>query len=540
MTCAYRYIGAALIIATAACAGTPGDAQVAHSAHGMVATAKAEATRAAADVLARGGNAVDAAIAASFVLSVVEPSMSGLGGRAQYLMRLASGELVGVDGSATLPAAFVAAAGAEPRQGAHAAVGTPGMVAAAAQVSRRHGTLPLAELIQPAIRLAEDGFVVSAIEAAMLESSREDLLRNAAARQYFLKSDGTAYQAGDVLRQPDLARTLRRIAEEGPEVFYQGAVAESIARDMAEHGGYVTMDDLRGYRAEPMRVLTGTYRGHTLVTNSFPSSGAVVIGTLQTLESFDLPSVAGSARWGHTLSLALGLALQDRRTDFGSIENKERILTSRERADQLAGEVRRLLAAGTASRMDSAAWSWALPLGTTHISVADTFGNVVALTQSLGPAYGARAAAPGLGFLYASTLVRNITPEQRAFGRPILNQSPVLVLRGDEPVYALGAGGGARIVSSVVSVLSRLIDGRMTLEEAVGAPRLHPRGESGIELESSWTEAAVAEFEAAGWRTAPMPDFARIHGIEITRGPTPTFTGVADPRRDGTAAGPGS
>lgn len=540
------------LLVLAACGGEPsiqGESsagerpqQVARSSDGMVVSAMPGATDAGAEMLARGGNAMDAAVAAAFALAVVEPSMSGLGGRTQLLVHRPGEEVVGIDGSVTFPAAFLDALG--PGGGGeegYLSIGTPGTVAALTEAHSRYGSLPLAEVMAPAIRLGEEGFRLSPGEALRLEEAADRMEPFEASRRYFFRADDTPLQAGDLLVQEDLARTLRAIAEGGADVFYRGDIAASIAEDMARNGGFVSAADLGEYRATDTRIMRGTHRGHEILTNGFPSSGPVLIQTLQTLGQLDSLAPPGSPAWGALVARSLSLAVEDRAADLGSMQEKEALLTSREWARERAAA----LEPRGVSQQDrggslATAWAMALPGGTSHLATADADGMVVSMTQSLGPAFGSGVAAPGLGFVYASTLYRTVPPEQRTLGRPVLNQSPALVLRDGRPVYAIGAAGGARILSSLSMVLSRLLDQELSLDQAMAAPRVHPRSDGSLEVEQeegrAWPTEEVQAFEAMGFAVTPLVNHARIHALHVL--PDGSFLGVADPRREGSASGP--
>lgn len=500
------------------------------------------ATDAGAEMLALGGNAMDAAVAAAFALAVVEPSMSGLGGRTQLLVHRPGEDVVGIDGSVTFPTAFLETLGpgAGGEEG-YPSIGTPGTVAALTEAHARYGRLSLAEVMAPAIRLAEVGFPLSPGEALRLEEAAARMEPFEASRGYFFRGDGTPLRAGDRLVQEDLAGTLRAIATGGADAFYRGEIAASMARDMARNGGFVSEVDLQEYRATDTRIMRGTHRGYEILTNGFPSSGPVLIQALQTLGHVEPIPPPGSPAWGALVARSLSLAVEDRAAELGSMQEKEALLTSREwarrRAEKLESE---RLSQRDGDESLAAAWAMALPGGTSHLATADVEGMVVSMTQSLGPAFGSGVTAPGLGFVYASTLYRTVPPEQRDLGRPVLNQSPALVLRDGRPVYAIGAAGGARILSSLAMVLGRLLDQGLPLDEALAAPRVHPRADRSLEVEQeegrAWPTEDVQAFEGMGFTVTPLVSHARIHAIELL--PDGSFLGVADPRREGSASGP--
>lgn len=550
MRARYPFPALATALALLACEPAPPEhpayapSQLARSRHGVVVSGAPLATDVGVAVLEQGGNAVDAAIATAFTLAVVEPTMSGLGGRTQILIRTSEGRFVGVDGTTEVPVRAPGEPETDEDLYGYTTVGIPGTVAALAEAHAEFGRLPWAQLVGPAITLAEAGFALPSEEAGRIASQAERLLKFEGSARYFLKPDGSPYVGGERFVQTDLARTLRTIAEGGANVFYRGWIADSIAADMARHGGYVQAEDLAQYRPHNSLVVRGSYRGYDLLGTYLPASGATTIEALHILERFDLTRRAGSAEWACLTAQALLLAFEDRRKDLGTPEEQARLLTSKEWAASRAAEVHNP-SAGVPVAIGPDAWEAVAtpePAHTTHLSVADAQGGLVALTQSLGPSTGSRVATPGLGFLYAATM--GYLGAMPPGARPWSSQSPLIVLSDGRPAYVLGAAGGRRIISAIVQVVSRLADQHPSLAVAMAAPRLHPTDETVYmegRPEATWTAADLADLEAFGLRAAPRaeaPYFARIHGIEIDamRG---TYTGVADPRWNGSAKGAG-
>jgi gamma-glutamyltranspeptidase/glutathione hydrolase len=525
-------------------------AQFAESAHGVVASATPEATGVGARVLAEGGNAVDAAVAVGFALAVTEPSMSGLGGRASVLVRAPNGEMIGIDGLNQVPKSYREGSGI-PDVYERAAI--PGVPAALASALAQFGTWPLARVIAPAIELAENGFTLRAAEAERWNSARAELAKFGAGIGTYLKHDGTAWRAGDRVTNLLLAATLRRLAAEGIASFYKGAIAAEIDKDMATHGGFLRRDELAAYEALPAILATGTYRGHKLTSNFRPSAGHSVVQALQMLETVEVPGADEPARWAAVVGQAMQLAIADRGVRRGSEAESAVWLTSldhaRERAKQIAVPARGSEpAADEIIPFQPAAWF--NPPGTmvtaptdreatTHYSVVDREGRVVALTQSLGPSMGTRLVAPGLGFLYATRL--GTTPGSR----PASTIAPTIVVPPDDaPIVALGGAGDARIISAVIQVISRMVDHKMSLADAMAAPRVHPDALKSFAVEegpvASWTAADRARLEKWGFKLTGAPSglFGRVHAV--SRRPTPgaPAIGVAEPRWTGGAAGP--
>lgn len=548
--------------------GAPVPEKVAVSENGVVVAAQPLAAAAGVRILEMGGNAADAAVAAAFAISVVEPSMNSIGGRTQVLVRTADGRFHGIDATTQAPDTYDPDTAPQADYG-YPTVGVPGAVAGLAKLLDEHGTLPLETVMAPAIRLAREGFALLPGEAARQGSAAEEIAEFEGSRASFLKSDGSTYAAGDRFAQEDLARTLEQISAQGPDVFYRGAIAERMAADVEAHGGALTRASLAAYRAEDARVVRGDYRGYELVGTFTPASGATTIEILHILEHFSLADADG-ATWAAVVAQAVALGFEDRRELDGDPRAAESMV-SKERAAQLAARIRlpaavpappaeawlpvdsglaglaagRLAFAGAATA-GVARLPWTGPAApdddghTTHLSTADASGMAVALTQTIGPSMGSKVATPGLGFLYAATLggyLGRVEPSERASS----SISPLIVLRDGEPVLVLGAAGGARIVSAVVQAVVRVIDGGMSLEEALAAPRVHASGET-VDLETTpgigWSAEVAEAVRGMGFEVRETPRegaFGRIHGIARRDG---VWIGAADPDWEGAAIAP--
>ncbi|HXV85563.1 MAG TPA: gamma-glutamyltransferase [Gemmatimonadales bacterium] len=525
---------AVLVTFTAAGWAQEQQAPEVRSSLGVIVTGSGPATAAGLAMLEAGGNAVDAAVAAAFALAVAEPSQSGIGGRTHLLLRTAAGEFFGLDGWTEVPAAAInPLAGESDTAYGYATIAVPGTVAALSRALAQYGTLPLARVMAPAITLAEGGVVLPAGEAGRLASASRRLREFAGSTRAFLKPNGAPYAAGERLVQPDLARVLRAVALQGPDVFYRGWIAESIAADMERSGGLVRRGDLAGYRPDLARVVRGSYRGHELVGTYFPASGVTVIEALQILENFPLAGLAGGSQWAGLVARALLAGFADRDDSHRQpADTTAGRLTSRAWAARRAADIRAGRLRPSPPQFD--------PDHTTHVSVVDQRGTIVALTQSLGPNLGSKVVTPGLGFLYAATM--GYLAARAPGDRPFSSQAPLIVLRDGQPVYVTGGGGGRRIVSASVAVLSRLIDQGWPLAAALAAPRLHPAGDR-LMLESgpgtSWPAAARDSLRALGFTVEPVADgpyFARLHALarDTSR---QDWIGVADHRWSGVAAG---
>lgn len=522
------------------------DPQVARSGDGMVVAAHPLAAEAGAHMLEMGGNAADAAVAAAFALAVVEPTMSGLGGRVQILGRTPAGEAFAIDGTTQAPLRYQTETAPQGSYG-YVVIGIPGQVAGVLRLQDERGRLSRADVMGPAVDLATQGFALLPGEARRLNSVRDQLAESEGASQYFVRSDGRSWQAGDTLIQLDLARTLSTIAAEGAPAFYSGSIADQIVTDLENNEGFLTLDDLAQYQAEDGGIVTGSYRGYDLVGSDRPAGGATAIEALHIMENFDGPLLA-PAEWASVLGQSLLLAFEDRYSPVPPEEEEAALITSKEWAAQRAREV--ALPAAVAASSDAGspiADFWLAQEHTTHLSTADRDGMVVALTQSLGPAGGSRVASPGLGFLYAATIGGYLGPMvggQRASSAI----TPFLLLRDDDVAYVLGAAGGIRIISAVVEVASRAVDGGLSFPEAMDAPRFFPGfGVRSDPVPWDFEVSPVGQWDTTAVRMLGVPmewgeragAFGRVHGIAYLA-EDGLWEGVADSRWEGAAIAPRS
>ena len=530
--------------------------KTASSSEGVVVSQEPYASAAGAHVLGLGGNAVDAAVATAFALTVVEPSNSGLGGRTQILIRGSDGALFALDGTNQVPASYPAdtVVGPDLTSG-YGMIGVPGTVGALTAAHERHGSLPLPVVMAPAIALARDGFPLGAAQAAALERVADDLHLYEGSRTYFLKEDGSTYGEDEHFVQGDLAATLEAIAQEGGDVFYLGAMADRIVEDMAAHGGYVAKTDLEGYRVRDALIAQSDYRGHTVVGTYLPAGGANVQAQLEVLERAAPAPLPEGFPWAAVLAQSLFSGFQDRLTDLANMGPPETFplperldwLLDPDRLDERARDVRVPELVAEAPEVEERAG--AFPDGhTTHLSVVDGEGMAVSLTQSLGPTMGSRVAAPGLGFMYsaamgylsgtaASSGIRALGPGDRASSR----QSPSMVVAPDGSLeMVIGASGSRRILSAIVQVISRTVDHGVDFESAMAASRLHvePAEPDVVYLEEGWPEDLQAQLQAFGYevRNRLGESVANVSAIRYDA-TTGQATGVADPRGSGAAVG---
>ncbi|HJR52692.1 MAG TPA: gamma-glutamyltransferase [Gemmatimonadota bacterium] len=465
----------------------------------MVVSAKAEATQAGLDILRRGGNAVDAAIAVHFALAVTLPSAGNIGGGGFMVVRGTDGGVQTYDYRERAPLAatenmYLDAEG-NPIEGLSwygwKAVGTPGSVAGMALVHERHGTLPWSELLEPAIRLAEEGFVVDPYTWSYLAGDEEDIRRFPGAAA-ILYPDGDPPAMGDTLRQPALARTLRLIADEGADVFYRGEIADSIANAMAANGGLVTREDLAAYEAKERPPVTFDYRGYTVHSMGPPSSGGLtMMWLLEQLETFDMSKYPfHSATSVHRIVESMRRAYGERNTLLGDPDHTDIPPEAWEEGygTALAATIDTLRATPSAEIRPElfAAVVSEESTETTHFSIVAPDGSAVASTTTINGGFGSYMTVAGFflnnemddltikpGVANAYGLVQGRANAIEPGKRPLSAMTPTIVEQDGRVKFVLGTPGGSTIITSVAQVLIDAIDYGMTLAEANDAKRIH-------------------------------------------------------------------
>lgn len=489
----------------------------------MVAAPTPEATQAGLSVLEQGGNAVDAAAATAFALLVTDLVMASVGGRSQILVRLADGTYSGIDGATQAPLRVD-----QPWKIGHGygTVPIPGSPAALEQMLREHGTLSLSQALQPAIRLAEQGFRVKKDLQDSFRANEANLRRYPGTVKHFFKADGSRYVEGDTLRQPALAHTLRILAEKGSDALYHGELADAFVADMERGGGLVRKDDLAQYRTRPGEIVEGSYRGHRIVARGGNCDGASVVEMLQILEGFDLARYAiTDPEYVHILAQTLYLGSADEYVP-------DWIQVSKAHADRRRLEIDLKKAWPTPV-------SGAAPEGDTHhLSVVDAAGNAVAITQSIGPSFGSKVASPELGFFYAYSYDMNDDP--LPFQREKTSQSPTMLEQDGKLFMALGSAGSGRIPGSIVRAVVNVVDHKMALGDALGARRWFIDANE-LRIETAGLPPATLErLRALGYTLRPYeardPYFASVHAVLVDPA-TGTLHGASDPRDYGAAAG---
>ncbi len=539
--------------------------------HGMVVSSQRFASEAGLEILQAGGNAVDAAVAVGYAEAVVNPCCGNIGGGGFITLHLADGRDRFLNFRETAPAAatpamFLDGAGAVVRGESlfgYKAAGVPGTVLGLDTALRRYGTLPRAQVMAPAIRLARDGFVLNRGDTDILDAGASRFARDPALARIFLRSDGSPLQPGNMLAQPDLARTLQRIADEGTDAFYHGDIPARVEAASRAGGGLLTAADFAAYTVTDSEPLRCSYRGYAILSSPPPSSGgATLCETLQILAGYDMAALGyHSAAAVHAIVEALRQAYLDRNTYLGDPAFVSNPLGRLLSADYAAA-VRANIPAGQAGSSKQARPG--LPADekaeTTHYSVMDGAGNAASVTYTINGLFGAYVAAPGTGFLLNDEMddftVKPGVPNM--FGlvqgaanaiapgkRPLSSMAPTIVMHDGQPLLVLGSPGGSRIITTALQTILNVIDYGMQPQAAVDAPRIHhqwlpdeiaaePFALSAdtqalleamgykIVVQRPWGAAEIIERGAPAAREATQPDALRpglLYGANDARRP---------------------
>ncbi len=539
--------------------------------HGVVASTNEVASQVGVDIMKRGGNAVDAAIAVAFALAVTHPAAGNLGGGGFMMIRLADGRTTAIDYREMAPAAATrniyldkngnVIEGEGGSIEGYRAAGVPGTVRGMELALKKYGShrLTWAQLIEPARRLAANGFTVTNTLARGLRGNKDYLSKYAETKRIYL-NNGKFYNEGDTFVQPELAATFARLQQRGPNEFYEGQTARLIVDDLKRHNGLMTMEDMRGYVAKERETLRGTYRGYEIISMPPPSSGgAVLLEMLNILEGYDLKKMdwASSDRY-HVMTEAMRRAFADRAeymgdTDFVKVPIAG--LIDKKYAAQLRGTINPERAS-TSEQVKAGKPTGYESDETTHFTVVDAEGNAVANTYTLNNSYGSAVVAKGTGIIMndemddfaakpgTPNLYGLIQGERNAVAphkRPLSAMTPTFVLRKDGSLwFTVGSPGGPTIINTVLDVITNVIDYNMNIQQAIDAPRIHhqwlpdelvyePYGLSGD------TQKALT---ARGHKLVDKPRYlGDCEGIMIEE-KTGMRLGATDPRRsDGLAVG---
>ena len=522
------------------------------------------ASAAGLEVFARGGNAVDAAIATAFALTVVEPMMVSIFGAGMIVLRDgATGEIANIDNYAMAPAGatpdmYRPVPGDDPfategkaNATGYLAVGVPGALQAWAALLAERGKLPLEQVMAPAIRYAAGGFEVSPYLAHCTAQSAAELGQFPASAEVFLPM-GRPLRAGEQIVRRDYAQTLERIAAAGPAAFTHSAIAEAVAADMARNGGLITLEDLAEYRFHRRTPVRGRYRGYEIVSAAPTSSGGThVVQALNILEGFDVQGMGfGTPDAIHPLAETLKICFADRAAYQGDpafVDVPVAWLTSKDYAGARRREIdlRRTQPAAAGQRPDGTPARGGVPVSesanTTHLTVMDGDGNVVTMTQTLNTLFGSKVTVPGTGMLLNNCMMlfdprpggpNAVAPRKRMLS----SMSPTIVLKDGKVAFALGTPGGVRIFPAVVQALVNVIDHGMTLQEAVEAPRVWIQS-GPLEVEESVPEHVRAALRERGHQVKVVPRVAGGMTGVLVDPESGLLHGAACWRADGTPVG---
>lgn len=527
----------------------------------MVVAQEPIATDVGLEILKKGGNAYDAAVAVSFALTVTYPSAGNIGGGGFALVRSASGDTNFIDFREKAPGAasrdmYLDKEGNVTRDSVLGwrAVAVPGTVRGLALLHKKYGKLKWADVVMPAAKLAKNGFVLSYSIARGLQGAQRTLGQFPESKRLYQR-DGNYYEAGETLRLPELATTLTRIAKHGPNEFYLGQTAKMFAKQMAQNGGLITEADLRDYKAVERKPLMGKYRGHDIISAPPPSSGG--IGMLQMMAMLDhldySKSGLGSARHAHTLTEVMRRYYADRSHFLGDPDFVKIPVATLLKPEYIA------------SRAASINPSQATPSNTlqhgpippeespetTHLSVVDAQGNAVSLTYTLNGSYGSGVTVPGLGFLLNNVMddfsakpgnpnmfgdvggeANSIAPGKRMLSC----MTPTIVVKDGKLNLVIGAPGGTRIITGVMQVILNVIDFKLNMQDAIDTPRLHHQWlPDKIYLERGWSPDTVEILKRLGHNVETgTPSVSNVHGILVE---DKWLQGAPDGRTNGKAAG---
>jgi gamma-glutamyltranspeptidase/glutathione hydrolase len=532
---------------------------------GMVASHNVLSSRIAAEILANGGNAIDAGAALGFALAVTLPRAGNIGGGGFMLVHVAElNKTIAIDFRETAPAAaeqdmFFDANGNvvldETYRFSHKSSAIPGSVAGLAHIVEQYGTMTLAEVLAPAIRLARDGIEVTYDLAADLAFSQR-LKNNPASLRKFYKPDGSSYEVGEIFKQPDLAWTLSEIAAGGVDAFYRGSVAKKIVADMEAHNGLITLDDLANYDVIEREPVRGTFRGYDIAAMPAPSSGGThVIQMLNILENFPLADMgAESADALHLMAEAMKFSYADRSKYLGDpdfVKVPTETLVSKTYAEDIASKI----------SLDRALSSDEIAPGeltiyesdeTTHYSVVDDEGNMVGNTYTLMFSFGSGVVIEGTGILMNNNMgnftLRSDIPD--AFGlmgsennlirpnrRPVSSMSPVLVSKDGKPMLMTGSPGGSKIISANMQMILNVLEFGMNIADASVAPRIHHQWRPDtLEIESGVSPDTVSRLIDKGQSIKFSQRSANMGSLQTVMWRDGFFYGYSDPRRPGAGA----
>ena len=534
-------------------------AQPVRDKNGMVVTVEPHATEVGVNILKAGGNAIDAAVAVGLALAVTHPSAGNLGGGGFMLVRLADGRTAFLDFRERAPAAasrnmYIDANGKATQDSTvgYRASGVPGSVRGFELASQKFGKLPWAQVVHPAMELASKGYALTYSEANSMRGQR-GFERFPESRRIFQR-DGKFYEPGETFIQPELGRTLARIEQQGSKDFYEGETARLLAKDMQEHGGLITLADLKNYKAIERQPLAGKYRGYDIITSPPPSSGGVgILQMLAVLEGTDFAKAgAGSATAVHYITEAMRHFFADRSEHLGdpdfvkvpltSMLDPKYILKIRNSIDPVN--------ATPSSQVKAAVFTGRESNETTHFSVADAQGNVVSVTYTLNGGYGSKVTATGLGFLLNNEM-DDFAPkpgEANMYGliqgefnaiapnkTPLSSMTPTILMKDGKPFAVVGSPGGPTIINTVLEVILNMVDWNMGVQDAVNWPRFHHQWlPDELRMEPGYSPDTIDLLMKHGYIVKREGAQGECAAIRFNNG---WLEGAADPRSGGTAGG---
>ncbi|SCC23347.1 gamma-glutamyltransferase [Kosakonia oryziphila] len=523
---------------------------------GMVASVDEAATRVGVDILKQGGNAVDAAVAVGYALAVTHPQAGNLGGGGFMLIRTKEGNVTAIDFREMAPAAatrdmFLDDQGnpdSKKSLTSHLASGTPGTVAGFSMALEKYGTLPLKKVVQPAIKLAKQGFVVNDALANDLKIYGSEVLPNNENSKAIFWKDGEPLKKGDKLVQSNLARSLEMIAEKGPDAFYKGAIAEQIAQQMSKNGGLITQEDLANYKAVERTPISGDYRGYQVYSMPPPSSGGIhIVEILNILENFDLAKYGfGSADAMQVMTEAEKYAYADRSEYLGDpdfVKVPWQALTNKAYAKSIAAQID-LNKARPSSQIRPGKLEPYESNQTTHYSVVDKEGTAVAVTYTLNTVFGTGIVAGNTGILMNNEmddfsakpgvpnvygLVGGDANAVEPGKRPLSSMSPTIVLKDGKTWLVTGSPGGSRIITTVLQMVVNSIDFGMNVAEASNAPRFHHQWlPDELRVEKGFSPDTLKLLEQKGQKVVVKEAMGSTQSIMVA--PDGTLYGASDPR----------
>ena len=522
----------------------------------MVSSSKYEVSQVGAEIIAQGGSAVDAAVAMGFALGVCEPFTSGLGGGGLATVHTADGQDIFIDFRETAPAAIDPAAftgeGAPSSHEGGLASCIPGEAAGLLYLLENYGTMTREQVLAPAIRIAEEGFLVSDFFAGAISNAYMKMVSYPELQTLYCTEDGLPCEAGTVIRNPDLAKTLKLIARDGADVFYKGEIAQAIVSSLAAYGGVMTAEDLSGYEIQLSTPVESTYRGYSILSAPPPSSGGThLIEILNILENYDVASMRiNSPEYIHLFTEASKLAFADRAAYMADVNFVPYVpldgLTSKE-----YGKLRACcIDPEKALAFDAGDPTLGEHLDTTHFSVADAQGNCVAITKTINSYFGSGVLVEGCGFIMNNQM-GDFSPDPDSINcvepgkKPLSSMSPTIVLKEDgSPYLVMGTPGGAYIFSSVAQTISRIIDHGMNIHDAICVPKVWNVGSTDhLEYELplqgyeqyAVTEDTLAVLEQMGHGRGTLKSTGSTQAVAFLE--DGSLYGTADPRQDGKAVG---